>query len=255
MPDEYVITCSTHGEQPAAFVCQHIARSLYTGLSVGFNSADDPENPRPDSWCDECEQVFIAEGSEWNDKSVEFAGISVVCAGCYDRAKQINTNTFVCPQCGKQHGELPLDLAYHRPADYFKISEAERSTRIKIDSDLCVIDETEFYIRGVLELPVQNTEKTFTWGVWARVKEGDFRKYLELWDVDNVESEPRFEAKLSGGAKYYAGSDFLDITVHLRSNGKRPLFKVVADDHPLGIDQRNGITMEKVHHFLEDYLL
>lgn len=249
-----LIECSVHGKQPATFVCQHLVHSLRTGDKVGFNFAHDPDNPRPDAWCDACERVVMEAGGEWDDQSEEFAGVSLVCAGCYDRIKQINTAEFVCPQCGKVHGELPLDLAYLRPADVFKIPESQRGKRIRINEDLCIIDDHEFYIRGILVLPIRNTEKRFAWGVWARVSEADYQRYLKLWDVDSVEGEEPFAGKLSGGVKFYPDSDLLDVTVHLQPNNQRPLFKVISSEHLLGVDQRAGITMDKVHQFLEDFM-
>lgn len=246
-----LISCKIHGKQPITYICQHLAKSLRSGQRVGFNLAYEPDNPRPDAWCDECEKVVMEAGGEWDDASEEFAGITIVCAACYERAKHINTTEFVCPQCGRVHDELPLDLAYQRPADYFKIPESERATRIDINDDICVIDEREFYVRGVLELPIKDTDKRFGWGIWARVSKSDLRRYFELWNVDSTDNEPPFNGKLSGGIKYYPGSDLLEVSVHLQPQAKRPLFKVISNDHPLGIDQREGITMEKVHRFFE----
>ena len=243
------INCKIHGKRPITYICQHLANSLRSGQRVGFNLAHDPGNSSPDAWCDECEKVVMQSGGEWDDESEEFAGITIVCADCYDKAKFINTTASVCPQCGKVHDELPLDLAYQRPADYFKIPESERTARIDINDDICIIDASEFYVRGVLELPIKDTDKSFGWGVWARVNKSDLRRYFELWNVENTENEPPFEGKLSGGLKYYPDSDLLDVTVHLQPKAKRPLFKVISNDHPLGIDQKEGITMEKVHYF------
>jgi len=248
------IKCGIHGEQPVTFVCQHLVHSLRTGKKVGFNLSDDPGNPRPDAWCDQCEQVVMEAGGEWDDDSAKLAGVSILCASCYDRVQRINTTELICPQCGKVHGELPLDLAYRRPADCFKIPEDERGERIRINDDLCVIDGQEFYIRGVLELPIKDTAERFAWGIWARVIEADYERYLELWDVESVEGEAPLEGELSGGVKSYPGSDLLPVTIHLQPNNQRPLFKVKSLTVPLGIDQRDGITMEKVHQFLEDFM-
>ena len=159
---------------------------------------------------------------------------------------------FTCSVCGQVHPGLPMDLAYQRPADYFKVPAAERARRVKLTSDLCVIDETEFYIRGVLALPVKDSTDEFRWGVWARVEASDFARYVELYDVEVVDDEPPFHGRLSGGIKSYPGSDMLEVTVHLQSGGQRPLFVVVDKAHPLGSDQAEGISMERVHGFIED---
>ncbi len=91
---------------------------------------------------------------------------------------------YKCSICGKEHNALPLDMAYHRPADYFKVPRAECADRIWFDAetnpDLCVIDNFRFYIRGVLAVPIQNVADEFRWGTWAEVEEQNFNRYLEL---------------------------------------------------------------------------
>jgi hypothetical protein len=41
------------------------------------------------AWCDECEGVRKSEG-EWNDQSMKFADIKVVCEKCYFEMKELN---------------------------------------------------------------------------------------------------------------------------------------------------------------------
>lgn len=68
--------------------------SLTTGQPVGFFWGTDPEypdNPRPDAWCWECDQKLSSTGGEWNDQSEGFAKITLLCGGCYDRAKELWT--------------------------------------------------------------------------------------------------------------------------------------------------------------------
>jgi len=40
------------------------------------------------------------------------------------------------------------------------------------------------------------------------------------------------------------------VMVKLHSGDQRPLFTVVSEQHPLGVDQRVGITEEKAHSFV-----
>ena len=41
------------------------------------------------AWCGECENVRQKEG-EWNDRSMAFAQIKVVCEKCYFEMKELN---------------------------------------------------------------------------------------------------------------------------------------------------------------------
>jgi len=90
MEQERKVQCGAHGLQTATFVCQHIVRSLQTGVACGFWCAADSEDLRPDAWCTACEQQVQATGGEWNDQSEGFAKVSLMCGACYDRAKAMN---------------------------------------------------------------------------------------------------------------------------------------------------------------------
>lgn len=92
MSDEYkFVECYTHGKQQATYVCQHILQTLKDGKPRGFWSAE-PESgdERPDSWCTACEEKVNSFGGEWNDESEAFAGVTLLCGACYDRAKELN---------------------------------------------------------------------------------------------------------------------------------------------------------------------
>jgi hypothetical protein len=162
--------------------------------------------------------------------------------------------SYTCGICGQTHDELPLDIGYQYPADYFKIPEEERSTRIKYTNDLCSIDDTEFYIRGVLALPIQDHADAFCWGVWVQVQERYFHRYVELWDDDAAAQEPAYIGYLSGGIGTYPASDGLAVRVQLQAGGERPQFFVADEQHPLAVDQRAGITMAHVHEFVAPFL-
>jgi len=87
---EKVVECSEHGEQQATFVCQHIIQTLNDKNPRGFWCANDPINSRPNAWCSECEAKVQETNGEWNDESEEFAGVSLLCGACYDKAKELN---------------------------------------------------------------------------------------------------------------------------------------------------------------------
>src|SRR6476620_7857929 len=84
-PEE--IACDRHGPSYTTFICGHLVK----GHALGFCEANDPGNPRPDAWCNECERVLMdEEKGQWNDRSEAFADIHVVCANCYDEVRRRN---------------------------------------------------------------------------------------------------------------------------------------------------------------------
>jgi hypothetical protein len=82
------VHCESHGDQDETFVCQHLAKSLSTGIRVGYWCAKDEEATRPDAWCSACEQ--LSGGGDWNEESEKAAGIVLLCGRCYDLAKAQN---------------------------------------------------------------------------------------------------------------------------------------------------------------------
>jgi hypothetical protein len=164
---------------------------------------------------------------------------------------RIRVPGFQCSTCGRLHDHLPRDIAFRRPDPFFDVPEDERPRRILIDDDVCIIDNTRFFVRGVLYLPLSDGSGRFGWGAWARVSELDYQTYIEAWTNDTEDSVPPFPGHLASKLDPYPGSSGLPVTVKLQSGGQRPVFTVASDEHPLGIDQRTGISEAKAHSFVE----
>ena len=85
-----LVECGEHGTQQATYVCQHVVQTLRDGKARGFWWAEDPDNPRPDAWCSECEARVQQSGGEWNTENEALARVTLLCGACYDQAKAIN---------------------------------------------------------------------------------------------------------------------------------------------------------------------
>ena len=83
---DYRLNCEEHGESSATFVCQHLVR----GRGLGFVSAHDPDESRPHAWCSDCDQILVEEGLVWTERAEAQAGVTAICAACYDKAKERN---------------------------------------------------------------------------------------------------------------------------------------------------------------------
>jgi hypothetical protein len=160
---------------------------------------------------------------------------------------------FRCGICDRFHDHVARDIAFRRPDAYFDVPEEERERRVYETDDLCTIDGDLFLIRGVLYLPIDGLEERFGWGIWVSISEDDYYDYLDAWDNDTEDETPPFAGQVASAIAPYPGALELDVTVKLRSGGSRPTFTVISDMHPLGIDQRKGISEQKAHAFLEHY--
>lgn len=91
--DAQVVECALHGPQQATFVCRHVVQSLRDDQPRGFWTSEvSLDNPRPDAWCTECEELVNRVG-EWNDATEAFAGVTLLCGACYDRAREMDQAT------------------------------------------------------------------------------------------------------------------------------------------------------------------
>ena len=91
--EDKLIECSQHGKIRAAFICQHLNKKTRTGFEEAFTTFPGmplEEDEDLQAWCDECEKVRTKHDG-WNDESMEFAKIKLVCEQCYFEIKEFNT--------------------------------------------------------------------------------------------------------------------------------------------------------------------
>jgi hypothetical protein len=153
---------------------------------------------------------------------------------------------WTCSCCGKQFDTLPLDWAFDAPSYWNDIPEAERAARGKLSSDFCIADE-HFFIRGCLQIPIIGSDEMLVWGVWVSQSAASFERAQELFDRNPDPDEgPRF-GRLSNGIRIYHPSTLgLPSDVYFQPDNQRPLIRLHDGDHPLIVEQRNGITLARV---------
>jgi hypothetical protein len=161
--------------------------------------------------------------------------------------------SFRCAVCGALHDELPHP-GTDQPDPYWDVAEEERERRIELTADTCVIDGEHFFIRGVIEIPVHGYPDGFGFGVWVSQKRENFETYLDHPESDEIGP---FFGWLSTRISYYpADTMLLKTRAHFRGDGLRPLIELEPTDHPLAVDQREGISLRKaleiVHFYAAD---
>jgi hypothetical protein len=164
-------------------------------------------------------------------------------------------HAWTCRCCGRQFNALPLDFACIAPDHWFQIPESKREHRGKLDSDTCVIDGKDIFIRGCLEIPIVGQNDCFICGVWASVSTESYARVLELWDAPVVANEPPKFGRLCNNISLYPTTLNLKSHLHLRGGGSRPSIELEPTDHPLAIEQRRGISVERVEEIAAALLL
>jgi hypothetical protein len=148
-----------------------------------------------------------------------------------------------CHICGEEHDGLP-DLGADRPDPFWMVPEDERDRRITLTSDTCQIDGAHFYVRGVIRLPIRDTGESFGIGVWVSHHEDNFRAYAEHPDSSTIGP---FFGWLATRIGFYSQATLgLKTMAHYQGRALRPLIEVEPTNHPLAVDQREGITLERV---------
>jgi hypothetical protein len=161
------------------------------------------------------------------------------------------TKGFKCGRCGKDHGELPLHYGAEAPLAYYDVPEDERETRTLLSSDQCVIDDKYFFIVGNIDIPILGHSENFSWDVWVSLSPKNFKRAFELWTTPGRESEPPHFGWLSTSLPGYPETLNLKTNVHTRAVGRRPFVELEPTDHPLAVEQRAGITWDRVKEIAE----
>jgi len=152
---------------------------------------------------------------------------------------------FKCNVCGERH-VLQLSYSVKAPMAAGAIPAEELEQRVVITPDQCVIDGKDFYLRGRILVRVIGSEEPFIWGIWAEVSPKNFVRTNELWTAEGREQEPPFPGWLNSQLPIFGDTFNLEVSVQTQPVGRRPQFTVVDEEHPLAIEQRSGISMERV---------
>jgi hypothetical protein len=165
---------------------------------------------------------------------------------------RLHDREWTCPCCGNTHAGL-FDLGCDAP-DYWpdeKIirpnSEVRSATHI-LTEDFCILDDEHFFIRGVLELPIIGAAgERFGYGVWSSLSRKNFDLYVESFD-DGGQGDlgPWFGWFSNRLAGYPDTLNHLKCKVTLRDGRLRPALELEPTDHPLALEQRSGITFDRL---------
>ncbi len=237
------VSCDQHGESLPTFVCHH----LVGGSGLGFFYADDPGNPRPDAWCKACDDVLTRVG-EWNDESEAFANITLLCSACYDEAKRRNCDrrfTFRCNACSQIHHGTP-GYGWDHPVYLLDVPESERAARVVLTDTTCTIDGQYFYVRGNLDVPVIDAAESLIFGVWVSLSAKHFQRYQDLRENPDRVKEPPMVGWLSSSIKSYPNTLKLKARIWQRAPGHQPFVELEPTDHPLAVQQREGVDTKKL---------
>lgn len=159
--------------------------------------------------------------------------------------------SFHCATCNEDHEGLP-DLGMDAPDPYLRVPEAERAGRTTFTGDRCTVrdedGEEHYFVRGVIMIPIHGQDEAFGIGVWVSQSRANYERYSAEEDMD-----PTFGWLANHIAHYEEDTFLLKTRVHFRPE-HRPLIELEPTDHPLAVEQREGITLERAWQIVHRYM-
>ena len=162
--------------------------------------------------------------------------------------------TWTCSCCGRQFHELPIHWVAQAPAHYEEMTEAERQTRAELSADFCAIDDSVFFIRGVIEISLIGHAEMFSWGVWASLSAASMEKVRRAWKNFDQYTDGPFFGWLDTSLPYESSTLNLKTHVHLRAPPLTPFVELEPTNHPLAIEQRQGMSLKRAIQIAEALL-
>lgn len=168
-------------------------------------------------------------------------------------AEEMSEFGFHCSGCGKYHKQIPMAYGADAPSQYSLI-QGELRERCILTQDQCIIEGQQFFIKGRIELRVDNKPGNFSWNTWVQLDEKDFKRITDLWEDENRILENPYEGKIATHLPPYPETIGLPVKIFTQQVGYKPLIELYESNHPLYLEQENGITMERVIAFAKEIM-
>lgn len=162
-----------------------------------------------------------------------------------------------CKSCKRMRNtDAPQIFFCSNPHDFEDLDDEAKQSRAKVSADLCSIDNQRFFVRALVEIPINSEEpKTGTekshlmiWGVWVQLDARDFFLLMEKWNDD---SEMQLKGTLNNIMPEYENTLNQPVMLTTRKGGMRPLVTFDILEHPLAQDQKNGISWVKFENLVD----
>jgi hypothetical protein len=159
--------------------------------------------------------------------------------------RDLSSLSFVCATCQQTHSGI-FDLGCDGPQVYLASSTEEKEQAFQKSDDLCTWNSEHFFVRCILPIPVHGVDEYFAYGVWSSLSKENFELYREHWDHPASDGLGPWFGWFSNHLKAYPETASLKCRVHPQDGGQRPLLELEPCDHPLAMEQRQGITVERL---------
>jgi hypothetical protein len=161
--------------------------------------------------------------------------------------------SWTCTICGAQHDSEPDCFGIAAPWRAL-VPQNEFETRVELTADQCVVDKKTFFIRGHIQIPIHNRSEPLAFSVWSSLSETSFCQICDRWEAPDRASDPPYFGWLCSPIAVYPSTVNLKLSVQSRAPGLTPLFFVEENNHPISVEQRSGISIERWHEIAHQLL-
>lgn len=135
------------------------------------------------------------------------------------------------------------------PIEVMDIPEDERPGRVWLDADICAIDDRQFFVKGLLDIPIQGVKEPLSWGLWVAQTEEELNAYEDTRGTDQagVVTQGQITVTMPG---YFEldqnGENYrLDCELIGQRSGLRPIINLLPSEHILYRDHKFGISWDR----------
>ena len=167
------------------------------------------------------------------------------------RWRRLTRTKVTCATCGDTHKGL-FDLATDGPEHWPGERPGEPNSALLgrahiLTEDFCIIEGRDHFVRCVLQLPlVGGKDEAFGYGVWCTLSPKNFEMYRDTFDTGDQGNLGPWFGWFSNRLKGYPETLNLKCHVRPRSGRQRPLIDLEPTDHPLSVEQRDGISIDRL---------
>ena len=153
-----------------------------------------------------------------------------------------------CHSCDQEH-EGMFDLGADAPWHWEGQVPVEPNRAVRLDGDFlspdyCVIGGRDYFVRGLLFIPVIGLDDCFAFGCWSTLSRPNFERYVEQFD--GIALDEPWTGWFSNEFAPFLGTVNAPCWVMPQTDSSRPEIWLDDGEHPLSIAQRDGITPEQL---------
>lgn len=167
------------------------------------------------------------------------------------RWMNLRDRTWTCRSCSGSHSGI-FDLASAHPdqwqgSEEYSPNDAVLSETNFLSKDFCVLENEHFFVRCVLEIPLRGLEgEHFGFGVWSTLSKKNFDLYVKSFSDGVVDGLGPWFGWFSNQLKGYPDTLNMKCQVHPQGGRQRPRIELDAVDHPLAVEQREGMSYDRL---------